>query len=85
MAEPTLHQRLLQEIELDDEDNHGGFRCRSIDAVRAVVELHAPFGVNGTHQEGGAPWVACKACQYVEYPCKTIRAIAEQLGVAVDG
>ena len=46
MAEPTLHQQLLRAIELDDEDNHGGFRCSSIGALRAVVELHAPVEVN---------------------------------------
>lgn len=39
---PALEDQLLRAIELDDEDNHGGFRCQSIDALRAVVELHAP-------------------------------------------
>lgn len=80
----VLHQRLLSALDLDEEDNHPGFSCRSLAALRAVVELHAP--VESPFVDLGFVF-ECNACSpgdkyaSIEYPCSTVRRIAEELGV----
>lgn len=76
----TLHERLL--ARLDEEDI--GDNVAS--ALRAVVELHAPF-------QRSTLSLGCRACStpvhtlpgryvtVVNWPCSTIQAIARELGV----
>jgi hypothetical protein len=70
-----LHQKLLAELDgYESMPQPGGL----IDALRAVVELHAPASF--TH---GKDRVAiCRACADTNPPCSTIQAIARELGVA---
>jgi hypothetical protein len=72
----TLHEQLLAAIEAAD-SHCAAEECRARDLHRklwrAVVELHAP----PTEPGRTSP---CEGCGW-EYPCDTVRAVAEQLGV----
>jgi hypothetical protein len=46
---------------------------QSIQALRAVVELHKPFEID---REGN---YNCQECEW-QYPCQTIQAIEKELG-----
>lgn len=66
MGDETLHARLL--ARLDEED----IGDNVANALRAVVELHAP--------DSELP-NACGTCCCSSWPCWTIRAIARELGI----
>jgi hypothetical protein len=80
----TLHEKLL--AELDSYERAMPQPGNLIDALRAVVELHAPtedrigdrlvrFECQGCDTGGGYDW------EYPRWPCSTIQAIARELGV----
>lgn len=84
MADQTLHTRLLAEL-AGFEDSDPPDR-----ALRAVVALHAPQETfpGSTTRIG---YTACCGCdvegyewEYPEWPCSTIRTIAEALGVPLE-
>lgn len=58
-------------------------------ALLAVLELHDAVDVEQVEPDGGAVWgnvcVECGTESLGSYPCPTVRAIAEELGVEVDG
>jgi hypothetical protein len=71
---PDLHARLLARVDLDDEDNHAGFRCGSIDALRTVVDRCAYIV---EHEDQPA---------FVDFADSLLKEIASALGVeATDG
>lgn len=45
-------------------------------ALAAVLDLHEPRG-------SGRPYTWCGSCRGDSWPCRTVRAIAEKLGVEV--
>lgn len=82
-----LHARLLAEIQMHDDDAEGFSTVPTLTAaLRAVVELHTPF-------QRSMLTAACRACStpvhtqpgrytaVVNWPCSTIRVVAEALGV----
>ena len=88
----TLHERLLTQLGWFDEAlaDPGGLINDASDltaALRAVVELHAPF-------QRSTLSLGCRACStpvhtlpgryvtVVNWPCSTIQAIARELGVS---
>lgn len=77
----TLHERIV--AHLDEVDRLLVTPVRGYQALRAVVELHAPVTF-------WRPWAdeppACKSCRSatgepVAYPCAEAQAIARELGV----
>lgn len=85
----TLHERLLVEIERDQVDTCGGNTNSARDdgwwyahaALRAVVELHREYV---SLSNPIRPTGLCDECDPSEdYPCTTIRTIAEALDVAL--
>lgn len=82
-AVADLHQQLLDLIaeyrtSADADDYPVRF---PLDALRAVVELHAP--------DDGAGYARCDGClnawgESAEWPCSTVQAIARELGVQED-
>lgn len=85
-----LHQRLLALVgeyrtSADADDYPVRF---PLDALRAVVELHAPV----THYPGGdvsvGPRPQCFGCEidgwdaeHPEWPCETVKTIVRELGI----
>lgn len=74
----TLHEQIKERI--DGIENSERIPAAPLDALRAVVELHAPEFFGGV--------IACLACSpgmppqiLIEAPCPTITAIAEALGI----
>jgi len=76
----ALHERLLTAIDEITDGAEWGDACGPLAvALCAVVELHAPF-VHPYHPEM-APYT-CSHCDMNEgWPCSTIQAIAEALGI----
>jgi hypothetical protein len=73
---PDLHTRLL--AELDDLDMRIGGTGPLIPAIRGVLDLHRPVD----------PPELVLECDHdlEDYPCATVKAVAEALGVeATDG
>jgi hypothetical protein len=68
------HNELLAKIDSKQEDYYAD--DQSLNALRAVVELHKPLTLNNV--------IHCPECQYGSaagtYPCKTIQAIEKELG-----
>jgi hypothetical protein len=84
----TLHEQLLASID-ETERNTGGTGGWG-DALRAVVELHRPEPYS-THNPIAAAYLVCHGCdmdgyeaEHPEWPCSTIRTIAEALGVPLE-
>ena len=48
-------------------------------AVGLVLELHAPKPLRWA--DGTGPVVVCRECSPITYPCATVRAVSESLGV----
>lgn len=68
-----------------NDDDLPGFTalCDATATIEAVLDLHALMGNPG-------PWRWCRHCcdsmgEPVNYPCPTVRTIAEKLGVEVGG
>jgi hypothetical protein len=81
-----LHQKLLAELDDRYVDILAEQRLgRSlVEALRAVVELHAPV----PYFEHTPDWLVCHGCdldgydaQHPPWPCSTIQAITRELGV----
>lgn len=68
------HDELLAKIEWKKEDYYAD--DQSLDALRAVVELHKIILVK--HLDD-TDWYSCQACGGTEYPCETIEAIEKEL------
>jgi hypothetical protein len=82
MADPpvavsTLHERLQTHITEESDGCEETAAQAIVDALRAVVKLHAPVEVD--FHEGPIVW--CATCQ--GRPCSTITAIAHELGVEI--
>lgn len=68
------HDELLAKIKSKKEDYYAD--DQSLDALRAVVELHRP--VHNAYDTDYS-WWGCLMCEEV-YPCPTIQAIEKELG-----
>jgi len=77
---PDLHAQLLAELDDRYADILGEQRLgRSlVEALRAVVEMHAPIRHVIT---GVGVVVGCRTCFDSAWPCSTIQVIARELGV----
>ena len=65
------HEELLKSIEILIADFCEGEYCATCapyKALRAVIELHAPYGD-----------MMCVVCEGISYPCSTIQAIESEL------
>ena len=67
------HDELLAKIKSKKEDYYAD--DQSLDALRAVVELHRP--VHNAYDTDYS-WWGCLMCEEV-YPCPTIQAIEKEL------
>lgn len=81
----TLHERLVAELA---HARRARGRDEMVAAVRAVVELHRPVTFWRPYSEPQQ----CFSCRTdrpgtgtVDWPCSTIRTIAETLGVPIEG
>jgi hypothetical protein len=85
VADPVAqHAALLVRIEEDSDGCEDTSAEALVGALRAVVELHRPITCRppvcsaSTPDDGPRP-------DTPRWPCKTIRAVAEVLGVDLDG
>jgi hypothetical protein len=88
-----LHERLV--ADLDEFDRLLVHKIRPVNALRAVVELHAPRPCSrGSelcfHSDEHFKCTLCGSAWDVgavgeAWPCSTIRTIAEALGVTTEG
>lgn len=82
----TLHEQLLDEIkstELATQGFGGNMSAESLgDALRAVVELHAPVPCRYNLCNSPETHYVCSECGSAHsHPCSTVRAVASALGV----
>ena len=73
----SLHQKLLDAIEREGMNHCGCAGGALVEALRAVVELHAP---RVAHAVGLEPVTLCTQCVKF-YPCVEVQAIARELGI----
>jgi len=77
------HDELLAKIKWKQEDYYAD--DQSLNALRAVVELHKPLWVDcPCEDKNKCPDLACITCfneykQREDYPCETIEAIEKEL------
>lgn len=88
----TLHERLIAATEqpLAGLQYTTGFLKAKVDALRAVVELHAPKPLFDGASGWTGDFLVCHGCdidgagaERPEWPCSTIKAIASALGVEI--